>query len=42
MEGTTTLDRRAFGMGETMTDPAQLGFDVQVSVNLTAARAGGS
>ena len=34
--------RRAFGMGETMTDPAQLGFDVQVSVNLTAARAGGS
>ncbi|WP_425101226.1 cytochrome b/b6 domain-containing protein [Tropicibacter sp. S64] len=36
--GTGTLDRRDFGIGESMTDGAQLGFDVVVSFELTAVR----
>lgn len=38
MQGTTTLDRRSFGIGDAMTDEGQLGFDVVVSIELTAAR----
>ena len=38
--GIGTLDRRAFGIGETMTDPAQLGFEVLVRFDLTATRGG--
>ena len=36
--GQITLDRRAFGIGTAMTDPGQLGFDVVISVDLTALR----
>ncbi|MBV2361365.1 cytochrome b/b6 domain-containing protein [Thalassococcus sp. CAU 1522] len=39
MQGQVTLDRRAFGIGDTMTDASQLGFDVIVDVAVTAARA---
>ncbi len=39
MEGGLTLDRRDFGIGTQMTDPAQLGFQVEVAVSLTAERA---
>ncbi|MCM2561020.1 cytochrome b/b6 domain-containing protein [Lutimaribacter sp. EGI FJ00015] len=39
MEGGLTLDRRDFGIGTQMTDPAQLGFEVEVAVALTAERA---
>lgn len=39
MRGTTTLDRQTFGIGPNMTDPGQLGFDVLVTVALTATRA---
>jgi cytochrome b561/polyisoprenoid-binding protein YceI len=38
MTGSATLDRRSFGIGEKMTDPGQLGFDVQIDVALTAVR----
>jgi cytochrome b561/polyisoprenoid-binding protein YceI len=38
MEGGLSLDRRDFGIGTQMTDPGQLGFGVDVSVTLTAAR----
>ncbi|WP_425071083.1 cytochrome b/b6 domain-containing protein [Sagittula sp. S175] len=39
MTGQATLDRRAYGIGDSMSDPAQLGFDVTVDVTLTAQRA---
>ncbi|EPX81904.1 cytochrome b/b6 domain-containing protein [Salipiger mucosus] len=39
MSGRATLDRRDFGIGENMTDPEQLGFEVAVIVELTARRA---
>jgi cytochrome b561 len=39
MEGGLTLDRRDFGIGTQMTDPEQLGFQVEVSVAVTANRA---
>ncbi|MBD3679436.1 MAG: cytochrome b/b6 domain-containing protein [Rhodobacteraceae bacterium] len=38
MTGSTTLDRRDFGIGEAQTDPSQLGFEVAVAVKLTAIR----
>ena len=38
MTGTATLDRRNFGIGENMTDPGQLGFEVNIAVDLTAER----
>jgi len=38
MTGTTTLDRRDFGMGATYKDESSVGFGVTVSVNLTARR----
>ncbi|MFZ7093362.1 cytochrome b/b6 domain-containing protein [Primorskyibacter sp. 2E233] len=37
-KGYGTLDRRAFGIGETMTDAGQLGFEVRVDFELTAVR----
>jgi cytochrome b561/polyisoprenoid-binding protein YceI len=36
--GSTTLDRRAFAIGETTSDPKTLGFEVPVSVRLSATR----
>lgn len=39
MTGGLTLDRRDFGIGAQMTDAGQLGFAVDVSVSLSAARA---
>ncbi|WP_417721922.1 cytochrome b/b6 domain-containing protein [Salipiger sp.] len=41
MSGRLTLDRRAFGIGESMGNPDQLSFDVEVLVDLVAERAGG-
>ena len=38
MQGHTTLDRRAFSVGETVTDEATLGFSVTVTITLTANR----
>lgn len=38
MTGTATLDRRDFGMGQSYTDEASVGFAVTVSVGLTATR----
>ncbi|MEH7826730.1 cytochrome b/b6 domain-containing protein [Gemmobacter denitrificans] len=38
MTGSTTLDRRAFGMGASYGDESSVGFAVQVSVDLTAQR----
>ncbi|MBS0124208.1 cytochrome b/b6 domain-containing protein [Thetidibacter halocola] len=38
MTGSLALDRREFGIGGQMTDPAQLGFEVTVDVALTATR----
>ena len=40
MSGQLTLDRRDFGVGETMPDESTLGFSVQVNVALTATRQG--
>lgn len=40
MQGSTTLDRRAFGMGAGYADESSVGFPVQVSVSLTAERKG--
>ncbi|MCO6381868.1 cytochrome b/b6 domain-containing protein [Oceanicola sp. 502str15] len=37
--GTTTLDRRSFHVGDTMTDESSLGFTVEITINLTATRA---
>ncbi|GGG75444.1 hypothetical protein GCM10011415_24990 [Salipiger pallidus] len=39
MEGATTLDRRDYAIGDSMSDGEQLGFDVSVNVALTATRA---
>lgn len=39
MDGQLTLDRRAFGLGDAMTDEGQLKFDVAVKVAVTAQRA---
>lgn len=39
MEGAVTLDRRDFGIGETMSDETNLAFAVQVAIALTATRA---
>ncbi|WP_339759032.1 cytochrome b/b6 domain-containing protein [uncultured Sulfitobacter sp.] len=38
MQGTTSLDRRAFAIGQSVTDAATLGFDVAIDINLTATR----
>ncbi|MEQ3625354.1 MAG: cytochrome b/b6 domain-containing protein [Celeribacter sp.] len=38
MTGQTTLDRRNFGIGDSQTNPDQLGFEVVVDVELTATR----
>ena len=38
MTGTTTLDRRNFGIGETVTDETTLAFSVTVNIDLTATR----
>jgi cytochrome b561/polyisoprenoid-binding protein YceI len=38
MEGSTTLDRMAFGIGTSMANESSLGFSVKVEVNLTATR----
>ena len=38
MVGELELDRRDFGIGVAVTDPAQLGFSVTVTVTLTATR----
>lgn len=38
MQGSTTLDRRAFGIGAKYTDEATVGFLAAVTVNLTATR----
>ena len=38
MHGTTTLDRRDFGMGPSYPDEATVGFPVEVTVDLTATR----
>lgn len=38
MSGSTTLDRRNYGIGDNQTDSGSLGFDVEVRVDLTAAR----
>ena len=40
MQGSTTLDRRTFGMGAGYADESSVGFPVQVTVNLTAQRKG--
>lgn len=40
MQGSTTLDRRSFGMGAGYADESSVGFPVQVTVSLTAARKG--
>jgi cytochrome b561/polyisoprenoid-binding protein YceI len=38
MTGTTTIDRRQFGMGQTYADEATVGFNATVTTNLTATR----
>lgn len=38
MQGSLTLDRTAFGIGDSMTDEGSLGFAVEVRVDLTATR----
>lgn len=38
MTGSATLDRRDFAIGESMTDPSQLAYKVQLRVALTATR----
>ncbi len=38
MVGQATLDRQAFGIGQSMTDAATLAFDVRLDVALTATR----
>jgi cytochrome b561/polyisoprenoid-binding protein YceI len=38
MQGTTSLDRRPFAIGQSVTDAATLGFDVAIDINLTATR----
>ena len=38
MSGSTTLDRRAFGIGQSVTDAATLAFEVAVNIALVATR----
>ncbi len=38
MQGTTTLDRRTFGIGVSYGDEASVGFGVDITVDLTATR----
>jgi len=38
MRGDLTLDRRSFGIGDNVNDPATLGFEVRVKITLTAQR----
>lgn len=38
MQGRTVLDRRNFGIGESMGNPDQLSFEVEIVVDLTATR----
>jgi len=38
MQSTTTLDRRAFAIGQSVTDASTLAFDVTIDINLTATR----
>lgn len=38
MQGSTVLDRRSFGIGDSMTDEGQLGFEVVVNITLSAER----
>jgi len=38
MTGSTTLDRRNFVIGETVTDESTLAFNVTVKIDLTATR----
>ena len=38
MTGSTTLDRRNFGIGDTVTDESSLAFSVTVNIDLTATR----
>ena len=38
MRGDLTLDRRSFGVGDNVIDPATLGFEVRVKITLTAER----
>ena len=38
MVGTVSLDRRDFAIGESMADESNLGFGVDVTINLTATR----
>ncbi|MBM1309807.1 cytochrome b/b6 domain-containing protein [Sulfitobacter mediterraneus] len=38
MRGDLTLDRRSFGIGDNVNDPATLGFEVRVKITLTAVR----
>ena len=38
MRGDLTLDRRSFGIGDNVNDPATLGFEVRVKIMLTAVR----
>lgn len=40
MQGSLTLDRRAFGMGASYGDESSVGFGVEVTVELTAQRRG--
>lgn len=40
IEGSTILNRQAFGVGDSMTDESQLGFEVVIDVALTAQRGG--
>ena len=39
MFGTLTLDRRDFGVGDNMKDASSLGFEVRVTISLSATRA---
>jgi hypothetical protein len=38
MSGSTVIDRRQFGMGQSYADEATVGFNATVTTNLTATR----
>jgi carbonic anhydrase/acetyltransferase-like protein (isoleucine patch superfamily) len=38
MTGLATIDRRTFGMGATYADESSVGFNANVTVNLTATK----
>ncbi|WP_195822517.1 cytochrome b/b6 domain-containing protein [Roseobacter sp. MH60115] len=40
MQGGTTLDRRAYGIGDSQKDEASVGFNVEVRIDLTALKGG--